>query len=83
MLPIGTQMCNNMYIYFAQIISVSLLVYICILSIYYTLYYLYIGEFGPSWHQAALKEHRKRAYDDLIAVAEELIKTGLVYMPFI
>ncbi|HXC30294.1 MAG TPA: prolyl oligopeptidase family serine peptidase [Stellaceae bacterium] len=31
------------------------------------------GEFGPEWHQAALKEHRQRAYDDFIAVAEELI----------
>jgi prolyl oligopeptidase len=30
------------------------------------------GEFGPSWHQAALKEHRQRAYDDFIAVAEDL-----------
>lgn len=31
------------------------------------------GEFGPSWHQAALKENRQRAYDDFIAVAEDLI----------
>ena len=31
------------------------------------------GEFGPEWHQAALKEHRQRAYDDFIAVAEDLI----------
>jgi prolyl oligopeptidase len=31
------------------------------------------GEFGPDWHQAALKEHRQRAYDDFIAVAEDLI----------
>jgi prolyl oligopeptidase len=31
------------------------------------------GEFGPRWHQAALKENRQRAYDDFIAVAEELI----------
>ena len=30
------------------------------------------GEFGPRWHQAALKEHRQRAYDDFIAVAEDL-----------
>jgi prolyl oligopeptidase len=33
------------------------------------------GEFGPSWHQAALKENRQRAYDDFIAVAEDLIET--------
>jgi prolyl oligopeptidase len=31
------------------------------------------GEFGPRWHQAALKENRQRAYDDFIAVAEDLI----------
>ncbi len=33
------------------------------------------GEFGPDWHQAALKENRQRAYDDFIAVAERLIET--------
>jgi prolyl oligopeptidase len=32
------------------------------------------GEFGPKWHQAALKENRQRAYDDFIAVAEDLIR---------
>ena len=32
------------------------------------------GEFGPEWHQAALKEHRQLAYDDFIAVAEDLIR---------
>ena len=32
------------------------------------------GEFGPKWHQAALKENRHRAYDDFAAVAEDLIK---------
>ncbi len=31
------------------------------------------GEFGPRWHHAALKENRQRAYDDFIAVAEDLI----------
>jgi len=31
------------------------------------------GEFGPKWHEAARKEHRQRAYDDFIAVAEDLI----------
>jgi len=31
------------------------------------------GEFGPRWHQAALKEHRQKAYDDFIAVAQDLI----------
>ncbi len=28
------------------------------------------GEFGPAWHQAALKEHRQRAFDDFAAVAQ-------------
>jgi prolyl oligopeptidase len=32
------------------------------------------GEFGPKWHQAALKENRQHAYDDFIAVAEDLIR---------
>ena len=32
------------------------------------------GEFGPAWHQAALKAHRQRAYDDFAAVAEDLIR---------
>jgi prolyl oligopeptidase len=31
------------------------------------------GEFGPTWHYAARKEKRQRAYDDFIAVAEDLI----------
>lgn len=33
------------------------------------------GEFGPRWHQAALKENRQRAFDDFIAVAEDLVAT--------
>ncbi len=32
------------------------------------------GEFGPRWHEAARKANRQRAYDDFIAVAEDLIK---------
>jgi prolyl oligopeptidase len=32
------------------------------------------GEFGPKWHQAALKADRHRAYEDFIAVAEDLIR---------
>jgi prolyl oligopeptidase len=31
------------------------------------------GEYGPAWHEAALKLNRQRAYDDFIAVAEDLI----------
>lgn len=30
------------------------------------------GEFGPRWHQAALKENRQRSYDDFIAIAADL-----------
>ena len=32
------------------------------------------GEFGPAWHQAALKTNRQLAYDDFIAVAEDMIR---------
>ena len=35
------------------------------------------GEFGPRWHQAALLENRQKAFDDFIAVAEDLISTKL------
>ena len=31
------------------------------------------GEFGPKWHEAARKANRQRAYDDFIAVAEDLV----------
>jgi prolyl oligopeptidase len=30
------------------------------------------GEYGPRWHQAALRENRPRAYEDFAAVAEDL-----------
>jgi len=32
------------------------------------------GEFGPEWHHSALREKRQNAYDDLFAVAEDLIR---------
>ncbi|HEX6134639.1 MAG TPA: prolyl oligopeptidase family serine peptidase, partial [Longimicrobiales bacterium] len=35
------------------------------------------GEFGPEWHRAALKQNRQRAYDDFIAVAEDLIRRSV------
>ena len=35
------------------------------------------GEFGPAWHQAALKANRPRAYEDFIAVAEDLIRRAI------
>ena len=31
------------------------------------------GEFGPAWHQCAQREHKQRSYDDMIAVAEDVI----------
>jgi prolyl oligopeptidase len=31
------------------------------------------GEFGPRWHRAALRENRQRAFEDFIAVSEDLI----------
>ena len=31
------------------------------------------GEFGPAWHDAGLKIHRQRIYDDFAAVARDLI----------
>ncbi|MGD0141618.1 MAG: prolyl oligopeptidase family serine peptidase [Rhizomicrobium sp.] len=35
------------------------------------------GEFGPAWHQAALKLHHQRAFDDFEAVAEDIEHRGL------
>jgi prolyl oligopeptidase len=32
------------------------------------------GEFGPKWHQAALKANRPRAYEDFAAVADDLVQ---------
>ncbi len=31
------------------------------------------GEYGPQWHQAALKQNRHKAYEDFAAVAQDLI----------
>ncbi|MGN6225829.1 MAG: prolyl oligopeptidase family serine peptidase [Dyella sp.] len=35
------------------------------------------GEYGPAWHQAALKAKRLRAYEDFAAVAQDLIHRGV------
>jgi prolyl oligopeptidase len=35
------------------------------------------GEFGPAWHQAALRENRQRAFDDFAAVARDLETRGV------
>jgi prolyl oligopeptidase len=32
------------------------------------------GEYGPGWHQAAVKADKQRSYDDFIAVAEDLVQ---------
>ena len=32
------------------------------------------GEFGPKWHQGAMQEKHQNAFDDFIAVAEDLIE---------
>ena len=31
------------------------------------------GEFGPAWHEAGLKTHRQRIYDDFYAVAQDMM----------
>ena len=36
-----------------------------------------MDRFGPAWHQSALRENRCKAYDDFIAVAEDLIARGV------
>jgi len=35
------------------------------------------GEYGPRWHQAALKQNRHRAYEDMAAIAQDLIVRGI------
>ena len=35
------------------------------------------GEFGPRWHQAALKQNRHKCYEDFAAVAQDLIAQRL------
>jgi prolyl oligopeptidase len=35
------------------------------------------GEYGPRWHQAALKRNRLRAYEDFAGVAADLVKRGV------
>jgi prolyl oligopeptidase len=35
------------------------------------------GEYGPAWHQAALRENRLRAYEDFAAVARDLADRGI------
>ncbi len=35
------------------------------------------GEYGPRWHRAAIRAGRMRAYEDLAAVADDLVATGV------
>jgi prolyl oligopeptidase len=35
------------------------------------------GEFGPAWHQAAVKADKQKSYDDFIAVAQALVAQGI------
>jgi prolyl oligopeptidase len=35
------------------------------------------GEYGPRWHEAALKENRHRAYEDFAAIAADLVRRGV------
>lgn len=39
------------------------------------------GEYGPAWHQAALKQNRHRAYEDFAAVAQDLIARKVTSSP--
>jgi prolyl oligopeptidase len=34
------------------------------------------GEFGPQWHQTAIRENKQRTWDDFIAVGEDLVRRG-------
>ena len=35
------------------------------------------GEYGPRWHQAALKENRHKSFEDFEAVAKDLVARGV------
>ncbi|HEX2132066.1 MAG TPA: prolyl oligopeptidase family serine peptidase [Actinophytocola sp.] len=35
------------------------------------------GEYGPAWHQSVLRESRPRVYEDLAAVARDLVERGI------
>ena len=41
------------------------------------------GEFGPTWHQAAKKAHRNKAYEDFEAVAEHLVAERITTAPML
>jgi prolyl oligopeptidase len=35
------------------------------------------GEFGSAWHNAGIREHKKRAQDDFAAIAADLVRRGI------
>jgi prolyl oligopeptidase len=35
------------------------------------------GEFGSAWHNAGIREHKKRAQDDFAAIAADLVRRGV------
>jgi prolyl oligopeptidase len=39
------------------------------------------GEFGPAWHEAGLKTHRQRIYDDFYAVGQDLVARKITSTP--
>ncbi|HEY9254209.1 MAG TPA: prolyl oligopeptidase family serine peptidase [Stenotrophomonas sp.] len=39
------------------------------------------GEYGPRWHQAALKQNRHKAYEDMAAVAQDLVTRKITSAP--
>jgi prolyl oligopeptidase len=39
------------------------------------------AEYGPAWHQAALQHKRQNAYDDFIAVAQDLVDRKVTSTP--
>ena len=39
------------------------------------------GEFGPRWHEAALKQNRIKSFEDFIAVAEDLVARKITSPP--
>ena len=35
------------------------------------------GEFGPAWHQTAMRENKQRTWDDFIAVGRDAVERGI------
>lgn len=41
------------------------------------------GEYGPDWHQRAIKENRHKVYEDFVAVATDLVDRGITTVPLL